>query len=400
MKSGKLMSIRILVFIFTLSFGLRTSAHCSDCIIVNLPSRTIELFKSNKVVKKFPIAIGKTSTPTPLGKFSVISKDVNPIWYPPGKEYYVLSGPDNPLGYRWIGFYGNYGIHGTNAPWSIGHAVSNGCIRMHEEDVEELFELVELDMAVNVTYDRVKVYETDQHVLYAKTYPDVYGYKDLEMNDIRQALHPYDLDSLISPSLMQQILSGENENIALAAKIDIYVNEQRIPAHGLRITNKTLVPIVAVAQVLKIPIEIDSLSAKAKINNQIIPAIIGTKHVYVQKEYLQTIFGGSYNYNNTTNTLTCSIPVLYFNNKPIAGKIYFEQDKISISSIDLLKELEKSPYKDSAQIKHLEDLMKKSNFIDLNTFDFYQKYKGFVYCSPNKIRIEISLPLNTATRND
>src|SRR5262249_49242060 len=73
--------------------------------------------------------------------FTVINRVANPTYYRPGKV--VGPGPTNPLGTRWIGLsQKGYGIHGTDAPNSIGYAKSHGCIRLRKADIEQLFELV------------------------------------------------------------------------------------------------------------------------------------------------------------------------------------------------------------------------------------------------------------------
>jgi peptidoglycan hydrolase-like protein with peptidoglycan-binding domain len=105
-------------------------------IVVDVTKLTLTLYAGDKVVKQYPIAIGKWRTPTPIGEFAIIEKD-----YAPGGAF----------GSRWMGLnvpWGGYGIHGTNRPWSIGSAASAGCIRMFNEDVEELFELVPIKTKV------------------------------------------------------------------------------------------------------------------------------------------------------------------------------------------------------------------------------------------------------------
>lgn len=125
-------------------------------IIINLSSCTLSYYEGKRLIKKYPIAIGKGSTPTPCGVFRIIDKEINPCWYPPNKQGMVVSsGPQNPLGYRWMGFWGTYGIHGTNEPWSIGSAVSNGCIRMYEQDIEELFPKVSYNTTVIVSEQEI-----------------------------------------------------------------------------------------------------------------------------------------------------------------------------------------------------------------------------------------------------
>ena len=112
-------------------------------LVISIPDRKIALLEDGRVVKVYPIAVGKNSTPSPNGNFHIATRVIKPTWFQPGKV--VGPGPANPLGTRWMGLgYKGYGIHGTNRPRSIGHAASHGCIRMRNQDVEELFELVEV----------------------------------------------------------------------------------------------------------------------------------------------------------------------------------------------------------------------------------------------------------------
>ncbi len=112
-------------------------------VVISIPDRKIALIEDGRVVKVYPVAIGKSSTPSPQGSFHIASRIQHPTWYQPGKV--VGPGPANPLGTRWMGLgYKGYGIHGTNLPLSIGKAASHGCIRMRNRDVEELFALVEI----------------------------------------------------------------------------------------------------------------------------------------------------------------------------------------------------------------------------------------------------------------
>ena len=118
-------------------------------LIISIADRKIALLENDKVVKVYPIAVGKQSTPSPNGSFHIASRVVKPTWFQPGKI--VPPGPANPLGTRWMGLgYKGYGIHGTNRPRSIGHAASHGCIRMRNQDVEELFELVQVGDSVEL----------------------------------------------------------------------------------------------------------------------------------------------------------------------------------------------------------------------------------------------------------
>ena len=92
--------------------------------------RTLILFNGNLPIRNYPVALGKPSTPTPLGNFAIATK---------------IPHPGGVLGTRWMGLnFDAYGIHGTNRPWLIGQLVSNGCIRMYNAHVEELYNLVRL----------------------------------------------------------------------------------------------------------------------------------------------------------------------------------------------------------------------------------------------------------------
>jgi len=112
-------------------------------LVVSIPERKIALLINGKVVKVYPIAVGKQTTPSPTGSFHIASRVQRPTYYHAGKV--VGPGPQNPVGTRWMGLgYLGYGIHGTNVPASIGKAASHGCIRMRNRDVEELFALVQV----------------------------------------------------------------------------------------------------------------------------------------------------------------------------------------------------------------------------------------------------------------
>src|SRR5215467_8274497 len=118
-------------------------------IVVSIPDRKLALIENGKVVKIYPTAVGADASPSPTGTFTVTARVPNPTWYHAGKV--VPPGKNNPVGSRWIGLSEKgYGIHGTNAPASIGRNVSHGCIRMRNRDVEQLFELVKVGDTVEL----------------------------------------------------------------------------------------------------------------------------------------------------------------------------------------------------------------------------------------------------------
>lgn len=107
-------------------------------IIINVNNHTLTLYQNGKVLKAYPVAVGKASTPTPKGTFKIINRSIN---------------PGGPFGVRWLGLnapFGDYGIHGTNNPSSIGKNISNGCIRIYNKDVLELSSLVSIGTTVQI----------------------------------------------------------------------------------------------------------------------------------------------------------------------------------------------------------------------------------------------------------
>ena len=124
-------------------------------IVVSIPDRKLVLLEDGQVKKIYDIAVGKNSTPSPTGTFHIASRVVNPTWY--GPKVVVPPGKHNPLGTRWMGLgYRGYGIHGTNAPKSIGKAASHGCIRMRTTDAEDLFKQIEVGDEVDLLGERTE----------------------------------------------------------------------------------------------------------------------------------------------------------------------------------------------------------------------------------------------------
>ena len=125
-------------------------------IVVSIPDRKLVLFDGDRVAKVYDVAVGKPSTPTPTGEFRIINHVPNPTYY--GSGTVIAPGKDNPVGTRWMGLSApGYGIHGTNVPSSIGKAASHGCIRMRQQDLEELFELVNVGVTVELRGETLPV---------------------------------------------------------------------------------------------------------------------------------------------------------------------------------------------------------------------------------------------------
>lgn len=112
-------------------------------IIINKKVNQLAFIDDGKIQKVYKVATGKTADLTPEGMFNITYKAKFPYW----KKKNIPGGdPRNPLGSRWIGFDALntdgsiYGIHGNNNPSSIGKYISNGCVRMHTKDVNDLYD--------------------------------------------------------------------------------------------------------------------------------------------------------------------------------------------------------------------------------------------------------------------
>jgi lipoprotein-anchoring transpeptidase ErfK/SrfK len=116
-------------------------------IIVNTEERFLYLVEDGGIAKRYGIGVGRPGFSW-AGEHKVTAKREWPDWYPPEDmlkrrpdlPHFMPGGPQNPLGARAL-YLGStlYRIHGSNEPWTIGHAVSSGCIRMRNEDVVDLY---------------------------------------------------------------------------------------------------------------------------------------------------------------------------------------------------------------------------------------------------------------------
>ena len=126
--------------------------HAAGTIIVNTSERRLYYTLGNGKAIKYGVGVGRDGF-TWSGTHRVTRKAEWPGWTPPatmirreaakGRKLpaFMPGGPENPLGARAL-YIGStiYRIHGTNQPWTIGQAMSSGCIRMANEDVQHLYE--------------------------------------------------------------------------------------------------------------------------------------------------------------------------------------------------------------------------------------------------------------------
>jgi len=116
---------------------------------VHLRLRRMGIYIGDWFVKEFRVGIGAEDTPTPLGTFSVHSREKNPDWWQPGGKPIPFGDPRNALGSAWIAIESDewpltagYGIHGTNKPRTVGTRCSNGCVRLVNAEATEMYDWV------------------------------------------------------------------------------------------------------------------------------------------------------------------------------------------------------------------------------------------------------------------
>jgi lipoprotein-anchoring transpeptidase ErfK/SrfK len=130
-----------------------TTIRAKRVVLVSILDRKLAVMEDGDVIATFSIAVGAEASPSPTGEFQIVSRVSNPTYYRPGTV--IPTGKDNPVGTRWVGLsQKGYGIHGTNAPRSIGHAASHGCIRLRNGDMEKLFAMLRVGDVVQIHGER------------------------------------------------------------------------------------------------------------------------------------------------------------------------------------------------------------------------------------------------------
>lgn len=116
---------------------------------VDLSDYELTILLNGQYVKRYSVGIGKTNS-TPIGEFVVKEKLENPTYYGPNGLVLDADDPKNPLGERWIDIGNSFGIHGTIEPDSIGKSESAGCVRMRNDDVAEVYDLLIIGSQVRI----------------------------------------------------------------------------------------------------------------------------------------------------------------------------------------------------------------------------------------------------------
>ncbi len=142
----------------------------TEGIVINIPELALYWLRGGRVEARFPVAVGRAAWWTPPGRYAIVGRRRDPTWYVPPSiqremqrhgepvRKVVPPGPQNPLGNYWLQLsLPGYGIHGTNAPESVGRFATHGCMRLRPEDIERLFREVPDGTPVHIVEEPAKV---------------------------------------------------------------------------------------------------------------------------------------------------------------------------------------------------------------------------------------------------
>lgn len=273
-------------------------------VLINIPAHSLRLYDNDKCIEMYPVGVGKIETKTPVGFYKVMEKIVNPTWTDPADVSLVIpSGEDNPLGYRWIGIGGNYGIHGTNKPSSVGHYVSNGCVRMVESDVEKVFDKVDVGTEVQIIYNRLVIDKTfDGRVAYY-IYPDGYNMQNLTVDFVKQGLKGYGIADFITDEAVEKSIELSNgQPNYVAGPVNIIFNGNKLPYKAVNYKNLIYVPVKALATTLNTPITMDNNLVKTQKGEADVS--LYSNVAYMRLTDIANIFDYDYSLNKNLTEIT------------------------------------------------------------------------------------------------
>jgi L,D-transpeptidase ErfK/SrfK len=197
----------------------------SDLIEVNLPQRMLFHFEDGRLIGAYPVAIGQPGKQwqTPIGAFTVIQMREDPTWRVPasiqreeeeaGKDVVdeIEPGPDNPLGKYWIGLsFPIIGIHGTNHPVSVYSYRTHGCVRLHPDDIEALFNTVDLNDRGETVYLPMMLARLDDGRIFLESERDIYRKGTGGIHAVRALARTDGIDNLIDWSRAGEVVDDQD----------------------------------------------------------------------------------------------------------------------------------------------------------------------------------------------
>lgn len=278
-------------------------------IYINAAARSLKLFCNEILIKEYPVAVGKPTTKSPIGSFTIRNKAVNPYWNNKGNV--VAPGPKNPLGIRWLGLsapYGTYGIHGNNVPGSIGTFASAGCIRMYNNDVVEMYSKVGISTKVQISFDSIELLQDKySNTPVLMVYPDLYKLKNSE------ALMKKILESNAGITQMQaakalKLADSKLTNpVAVTEGMALLLNNQYVTNDAFVEENQHYIYFEAAIDMLGM--DGDAMTAYS------IPVLEKNDKVYVNLSKVAAFIGGQIKLDHKNGNVYLSAPIVKVNGK-------------------------------------------------------------------------------------
>lgn len=351
MISGKKL-ISLVAFLLILSLG--TTAYGQESkdkqkILIDIPSRTLQLIENDEIVKEYPVAVGKANSQTPIGEYKVVNKLVNPYY---SKLRIPGGSPNNPLGTRWIGFRTSYGIHGNSNPSSIGTLASAGCVRMYERDVQELYEKVKHNTPVIIKYEPIKILKDirDENPIIL-AYPDYYKKEKDYTGLLDKKLNETGLDSIISKERQGTLKKmAVKDRTIITDTWTFFINDRYITKGIQMVENKAYIDKSYIEEFFNTQIYTIDDEGKALILGHDIEELDINDTRYISIEDMTNILGGKYEINKEMQTLNYSLSYVILNGKLVRGE-----------AIDLSKEA-KIPVSTITNIYNVKTLSKDKSF--------------------------------------
>jgi len=194
-----------------------------DGILINIPQRMLFHFSRGTLLAAYPVGLGKPTWPTPEAEFEIVTREMNKTWKVPEsiqeemrrEQKIVLQevppGPDNPLGTHWLGLsLWGYGIHGTIAPSSVYHFRSHGCIRLHPDDVAELFDRVSVGTPGQLIYQPVLLAVVEDGRILLEVHRDIYNKGVNPAQTVRDMIDAHDLNQSVDWSRVEAVIAAQD----------------------------------------------------------------------------------------------------------------------------------------------------------------------------------------------
>jgi hypothetical protein len=346
----KLVTILLIAFLcFSNVFAAEETSNYN--VQINVASRTLRLFSGGSIVKEYPIAVGKPSTKTPLGNFEIKNKFVNPYWKG------VAPGPNNPLGIRWMGISirgGSYGIHGNNTPTSISTFASGGCIRMYNNDVEELYSIIGVKTPVQIIYEDIEI----KHDMYTDApvviiYPDAYKKKDAESLMKKLIASNKNITEKQAFKVLEIAAKGVSNPIAVGDSTAIMLNNQFITNNAFVENNEVYIYYLAALDILGID--------NSLITDYTIPVLEKDSKIYVNLTQVVSKTGGQLRLDKANNNVYLSNNIIKINGKFLSSYTGgFDKENLIKSS--LINKLGTSALANGKELVNLKELCKQQNW--------------------------------------